>query len=39
MKHSKKMLGYFNPNLGKIWTNPNVWLKNVIKKCTVKSES
>jgi len=22
-----KMLGYFNPNLGQIWTNPNVGLK------------
>jgi len=21
------MLGYFNPNLGQIWTNPNVGLK------------
>jgi len=25
--HSKKMLGCFNPNLGQIWTNPNVGLK------------
>jgi len=25
--HSKKILGCFNPNLGKIWTNPNVMLK------------
>jgi len=24
---SKKMLGCFNPNLGQIWTNPNVGLK------------
>jgi len=31
------MLGYFSPNLGQIWTNPN-WVKNVIKKCTVESE-
>jgi len=25
--HSKKMLGWFNPILGQIWTNSNVWLK------------
>jgi len=31
MSHSKKMLGWFNPILGQIWTNPNV-VKNVIKK-------
>jgi len=24
---SKKMLGCLNPNLGQIWTNPNVGLK------------
>jgi len=29
-------LGCFNPNLGQIWTNPNVGL---IKKCTVECES
>jgi len=28
----QKMLGCFNPTLGQIWTNPNVGLKNVIKK-------
>jgi len=27
-----KILGCFNPNLGEIWTNPNVGLKNAIKK-------
>jgi len=27
-----KVLGCFNPTLGQIWTNPNVGLKNVIKK-------
>jgi len=27
-----KMLGCFNPNLGKIWTNPNVGLKMQLKK-------
>jgi len=26
------MLGCFNPNLGQIWTNPNVGLKKEIKK-------
>jgi len=26
------MLGCFNPNLGQIWTNPNVSVKNSIKK-------
>jgi len=31
--HSKKMLVCFNPILGKIWTNPEHWIKNVIKKC------
>jgi len=30
------MLGYFNPNLGQIWTNPNVGLKNVIQKLQLK---
>jgi len=25
----EKMLGCFNPNLGQIWTNSNVGLKNV----------
>jgi len=33
------MLGCFNPNLGQMWTKPNVRLKIVIKKCTVESES
>jgi len=28
------MLGCFNPNLGKIWNNPNVGLKNVISLFT-----
>jgi len=37
----KKMLGCFKPNLGQIWTNPNVGLKNAITKFTSfqKSES
>jgi len=26
------MLGWFNPNLGQIWTNPNVGLKMQLKK-------
>jgi len=26
------MLGCFNPNLGQIWTNPNVGLKMQLKK-------
>jgi len=28
----KKMLGHFNPNLGQIWTNPNVGLKMYSRK-------
>jgi len=32
------MLGCINPNLGQIWTNPNVGLKCHLK-ITVKSES
>jgi len=36
--HSK-MLGCFNPNIGQIWTNPNVGLKNAIKKITVDGEN
>jgi len=35
----QKMMGCFNPNLGQIWTNPNVGLKMQLKKCTVESES
>jgi len=31
-QHWAKMLGCFNPNLGQIWTNPNVGLQNAIKK-------
>jgi len=33
----KKMLGYFNPILGLIWTNPAVWLnlKNAIYNPTI----
>jgi len=27
------MLGYFNPILGQIWTNPAVWLN--FKKCNL----
>jgi len=31
------MLGCFNPNLGQIWTNPNVGLKNCnLKKLQLK---
>jgi len=30
------MLGCFNPNLGKIWTNPNVGLKMSLKKIQLK---
>jgi len=33
-----KNVGCFNPNLGIIWTNPNVGL-NIKKKITVESES
>jgi len=29
--HLKKMRGCFNPNLGQIWTNPNVGLKMSFK--------
>jgi len=25
--------------LGQIWANPNIWVKNAIKKFTVESES
>jgi len=32
------MLGYFNPNLGQIWTNPNVGLKMSLKKLQLKVE-
>jgi len=32
--HSKKMLGCFNPNLGQIWTDPNVGLKMLFKIVT-----
>jgi len=34
--HSKKLLGYFNPNLGQIWTNPNVGLKCNLKNVQLK---
>jgi len=34
-----KMLGCFNPNLGQIWTNPNVGIKMQLKNFTVESES
>jgi len=37
--HNLKMLGCLNPNLGQIWTNPNVGLKMQLKKCTVESKS
>jgi len=30
------MLGCFNPNLGQIWTNPNVWLKMQLKNVQLK---
>jgi len=30
-KYTLKMLSCFNLNLGEIWTNPNVGLKNAIK--------
>jgi len=30
------MLGCFNPNLGQIWTNPNVGLKMQLKKVQLK---
>jgi len=30
------MLGYFNPNLGQIWTKPNVGLKMQLKKIQLK---
>jgi len=33
------MLGCFTPNLGQIWTNPNVGLKMQLKKLQLKSES
>jgi len=29
-------LGCFNPNLGQIWTNPNVGLKMLLKKLQLK---
>jgi len=31
-----KMLGWFNPILGQIWTNPIVGLKNAIYKFKVR---
>jgi len=33
----KTMLGYFNPILGQIWTNPAIWLnlKNAIYNPTI----
>jgi len=34
--HSKKMLGCVNPNLGQIWTNPNVGLNMQLKKLQLK---
>jgi len=30
------MLGCFNPNLGQIWTNPNVQLKMQLKNVQLK---
>jgi len=30
------MLGCFNPNLGQMWTNPNVGLKMQFKKIRLK---
>jgi len=30
------MLGCFNPNLGQIWTNPNVGLKMQLKNIQLK---
>jgi len=36
-RYTKKMLGCLNPNLGQIWTNPNLGLKNAIKKYTGES--
>jgi len=30
------MLGYFNPNLGQIWTKSNVGLKMQLKKIQLK---
>jgi len=30
------MLGCFNPNLGQIWTNPNIGLKMYLKKGKVE---
>jgi len=30
------MLGCFNPNLGQIWTNPNVGLKRQLKNLHLK---
>jgi len=35
---TKQMLGCFNPNLGKIWTNPNVGLKNSLIHLQLKVE-
>jgi len=32
------MLSCFNPNLGQIWTNPNVRLKMQLKNLQVKVE-
>jgi len=31
-----KMLGFFNPNLGQIWTKPNVIVKKLIKNVLLK---
>jgi len=32
------MLGCFNPNVGQIWTNPNVGLKMQLKKVQLKGK-
>jgi len=36
LRNHKKMLGCFNPNLGQIWTNPNVGLKIGLKNKKVE---
>jgi len=35
-KKKLSLLGCFNPNSGKIWTNPNVWLKLQLKNVQLK---
>jgi len=35
-EHITRKMGCFNPNLGQIWTNPNVGLKMQLKHLQLK---